>query len=575
MTRGGDSLGQSPANDELKALGLQILDRFSKGLPPVPTIRSIFAVQILKPSTLPGLGLLAVISALSGTAIVVILNKEASLIQEHKFEVIWAILFVISLLVYRSGKMALVAHSSRAIEQALDEWRRRISRKITLLSLRDKEELTRSYIIQGTGRFYEQLSQAVVPMVSGVESIILFIFMLAYVFFISISAGFMTVVVVISLIIGYLNVADAMQLSMQNSSLSIEKLNLISEDVVDGFSELKFSKMKRDAINIDLDKASGEVSTTKSILADLLSNLISFGSSSAYLLTAAIVFVLPIVSPSDAGVYKIVTAVLLLLGPIGGLIGVIQQFSTIQFATKSIQEFEQRLSDKIGFDENSPGPDYSAFTKLGISHANYSHVSEDGVAEFSVANLSADFQRGQIVFITGGNGSGKTTALRLLTGLYPLKSGQICVDGLLVPTPVPQSYRDLFSVIFADYHTFNRAYGLDPEGLARFDQALCELKIRDKCPADLSGPLNRDALSTGQRKRLALALALAEDRPVLVLDEWAADQDPITRERLYRQILPNLKASGKTIIAVTHDDRYFEYADVRYHMSEGRLEKVI
>ena len=73
---------------------------------------------------------------------------------------------------------------------------------------------------------------------------------------------------------------------------------------------------------------------------------------------------------------------------------------------------------------------------------------------------------------------------------------------------------------------------------------------------------------------MALALALAEDRPVLLLDEWAADQDPATRERFYRQILPTLKQTGKTIIAVTHDERYFDCADVRYHMDEGRMQRV-
>jgi putative ATP-binding cassette transporter len=111
--------------------------------------------------------------------------------------------------------------------------------------------------------------------------------------------------------------------------------------------------------------------------------------------------------------------------------------------------------------------------------------------------------------------------------------------------------------------------------LARLEAALQELGIRDKLPGDLAQGFDPSALSTGQRKRLALALALAEDRPVLLLDEWAADQDPATREEFYRTMLARIRAEGKAVIAVSHDERFFDCADARYHMEDGWMERVV
>lgn len=573
----------SPPSDnarhtELKSLGSAILDRFARGLPPVGGARALLSYRLLQPSTLPELGLLATLAALCGTGIVFVLNKEAALVQDRQFALGWALLFVILLLAYRTGQKVLITRTSSAIEQALDDWRCRISRKVTGLSLRDKEELSRGRILDGLARSYEQLSQTIVPLVAGFEAIILLACMLAYLFSLSVTAGVMTVVIATSLIMGYLNTSASMQQSMQEANAADAQLARLAEDMVDGFKELKLSPSKRMALHADMDAMSQAVANNRARTAEIISQMISAGNSASYLLAASVVFLLPIFSGADSSISRIVTAVLFLLGPIGGLVGAVQQFATARFALQSIKDFEYAIDNKIGDNkadnDHAQGDDFRAFTSLSLAHGRYSHISQDGDPGFSVADLTADFARGQIIFITGANGSGKTTALRLLTGLYPLMGGAICIDGTPIPCPAPQGYRDLFATVFADYHIFGKAYALDESGLLRLDSALTLLNIRDKHPADLNCDLNRDALSTGQRKRLALALALAEDRPVLLLDEWAADQDPATREHFYRQILPALKSTGKTIIAVTHDERFFDCADIRYHMDEGRMEKV-
>ena len=93
-------------------------------------------------------------------------------------------------------------------------------------------------------------------------------------------------------------------------------------------------------------------------------------------------------------------------------------------------------------------------------------------------------------------------------------------------------------------------------------------------PASRTGEFNTVDLSTGQRKRLALIVSLLEKRPILLLDEWAADQDPEFRRKFYFDLLPALHRAGVTVVVVTHDDRYLDEMDLparRLRMDEGRF----
>jgi putative ATP-binding cassette transporter len=87
----------------------------------------------------------------------------------------------------------------------------------------------------------------------------------------------------------------------------------------------------------------------------------------------------------------------------------------------------------------------------------------------------------------------------------------------------------------------------------------------------VDGAFSNRALSTGQRKRLALVVAYLEDRPFYLFDEWAADQDPSFKAVFYEQLLPELRARGKAVIVITHDDRYFDLADRLLKLDNGQI----
>lgn len=82
--------------------------------------------------------------------------------------------------------------------------------------------------------------------------------------------------------------------------------------------------------------------------------------------------------------------------------------------------------------------------------------------------------------------------------------------------------------------------------------------------------LNRD-LSKGQRRRVALAVAVAEGRPVVILDEWTSDQDAEFRTRFTNEIIGKLRALGRTVIFVSHDGDVSSVCDVTIRMTNGRM----
>ncbi|MBD2435586.1 ATP-binding cassette domain-containing protein [Nostoc sp. FACHB-110] len=191
---------------------------------------------------------------------------------------------------------------------------------------------------------------------------------------------------------------------------------------------------------------------------------------------------------------------------------------------------------------------------------------------FCLGPISLTLQPGQITFIIGGNGSGKSTLAKLITGLYPPKTGSIYLDGILINEQNQEWYRQQFSAIFSDFYLFESCLGFNHSDLDReVESYLRQLQLDHKVQVK-NGVLSTINLSQGQRKRLALLTAYLEDRPIYVFDEWASDQEPQFRELFYRQSLAKLKERGKAVVVITHDDRYFNLADQIIKLDYGKIE---
>lgn len=213
----------------------------------------------------------------------------------------------------------------------------------------------------------------------------------------------------------------------------------------------------------------------------------------------------------------------------------------------------------------------AGWRRLELDAVTFTFRREAGEADFVLGPLDLVLRPGELVFLIGGNGSGKTSFAKLLLGLYEPDSGEIRWDGERVGRAGLDRYRQSFSAVFFDFHLFAELPGAGQDDLAeRSWRYLRELQLDGKVEIE-DGKLSTTALSQGQRKRLALLAAYLEDRPIYLFDEWAADQDPYFKEVFYRRLLPQLKAAGKTVLVISHDDRYFDVADRIVRFSEGQV----
>ena len=266
-----------------------------------------------------------------------------------------------------------------------------------------------------------------------------------------------------------------------------------------------------------------------------------------------------------------VLVLLYMKGPLEHLIGTLPIISKAQIAFRRIAELSKQFSSPephlLLDDQSQPA---TPVHSLELNQVSYSFAPVPGSEPFRLGPVNVRINQGDIVFIVGENGCGKTTLIKLLLGLYAPQSGSIALNGQAVTAANRDDYRQIFTTIFADYYLFDDVIQGDkpvPEDAERYLKRLeidHKVSIRD-------GVFSTTDLSTGQRKRLALVSAWLEERPVLVFDEWAADQDPTFRRIFYTELLPDLKRLGKTIIVISHDDRYFDSADQLIRLQAGKV----
>jgi len=351
-----------------------------------------------------------------------------------------------------------------------------------------------------------------------------------------------------------------------------EKLYSHFRTLTDGIKELKLHQQRRAAfLREGVQDSTAEfqrhtvAAETRFMLAHNWSHFLF------YVLVGLILFLLPALGGTDLKTLSgYVLTVLYLMGPLAGVMSSMAVFSRADVALRKIDTLGVSLSgepDEISTSGGGVG-DFARLEFKGIAHTYRNEQSDE---KFVLGPLDLSFRRGELVFVVGGNGSGKSTLAKIITGLYPPEAGTVLLDGREITDANRDEYRQLFSTVFADYHLFESLLGMrTPDLDLQAEEYLTQLHLNHKVKIN-DGRMSTTALSSGQRKRLALLTAYLEDRPFYVFDEWAADQDPLFKEIFYRQLLPELRNRGKTVLVITHDDRYFDAADRILKLDYGQL----
>ena len=512
----------------------------------------------------------ATVGGLANAAILAILNTAAEQASQGADGQFWFLaLFAVAILAFAFTQHRLYVVATTTADLVVDSYRTRVVRLIRRCDLHAVERLGHGRVYGALTRQPQTVTQVADRLIMAGQSIILIIFTLGYLAILSMWAVVLTFIVIGIAMAIYISkhaaVAASQKASEREENLLFETLT----DIVDGFKEVRLHTARSHDVGETLEEVSGAVKRERRVSNDLFAQIVVLSQTTFYMLAGAMVFLLPAFGQEfSQDLLKTMVVSLFLIGPISLVVGAAAAVAMVTAACNDMNELEDELQKLAG--RAATGATLPAFDEVRLERISFEHHDEAGQESFRLGPIDLTLKAGETLFISGGNGSGKSTLLRLLTALYRPVAGRILLDGRPLLTEEVEAYQSLFSTVFSDFHLFHRLYGMTGVDAATVDAMLRDVGLDRKVHFH-DGRFDTLQLSTGQRKRLALVVALLERRPICIFDELAADQDPQFRRRFYEEFLPRLKAEGRTLVVVTHDDRYFGVGDRRIVMEEGRI----
>jgi putative ATP-binding cassette transporter len=489
---------------------------------------------------------------------------------------LWAAtLFLVALFLFIKTQYYVTITTTAEIEAIIHKIRIRLMDQIRHSELLSIEGIGRARIVAAITSDTAILTQASNMLAFTVQGAVLIVFVAIYVAFLSVAAIVTTIVIV--------SVAG-MIFHQKNRRLVSEKQRAAEwerrlfdrlTDFLDGFKEVRLNRARsadlfNDAVDVSRTAANIKITTQAETF-----KMIVTSQFSMYVLLGAVVFVAPQFSDTLGGpaLTKTTTALMFIVGACFGLVQSIPILLNANAAADRIVQLENAMQATVSSAQLREFQIPKHFDKIETRKIVFGYVDKFSETSFKIGPIDFSLRPGELVFITGGNGSGKSTFLRVLAGLYPPDSGEIILDGKHIDDSNRDEYRNLMSGIFFDYHLFRRLYGIPDVESGEVDRLLRQFRLADKTGLS-EGEFRTLDLSGGQRRRLALIVSLLEKRPILLLDEWTAEQDPEFRRKFYDELLPELMKAGATVVVITHDDRYLDELNLaarRIRMDEGRI----
>jgi putative ATP-binding cassette transporter len=524
--------------------------------------------------SLPKLIIVSAVAGVSNAAILTAINAATNDIIESKNPTLWSVtLFIASLFLFIRSQLYVTITTTAEIEGIIHKIRLRLLDKIRQSELLTIEGIGRSSIVAAITADTNVLMQAGTMLSFATQSLVLVFFITIYVAYLSFTA-FAISILVIGVAAAFfharnLRMAAEKQEAAQREGRLFDRLS----DFLDGFKEVRLNAARAndlydDAVEVSRTAANIKIRTQTETFKQMVTT-----QAALYVLLGAVVFVAPRLNEALKGT-SLADMTMALLFVVGSAFGVVQSIPILQNADAAAGRIS-RMEEALRVAAPTPRelPVARGFDQIEVRDVVFRYVDRSSEVTFEIGPLDFTLRPGELVFITGGNGSGKSTFLKVLAGLYPPDAGELRLDRTVINDETRNSYRELMAAIFTDYHLFKHLYGIADPDPDEIDQLLTRFRLQDKTSLS-QGEFRTLELSGGQRKRLALIVSLLEKRPILLLDEWTSDQDPEFRHLFYNAVLPELMRAGATVVMITHDDRYLDELHLparRLRMDEGRF----
>ncbi|MCH3690195.1 multidrug ABC transporter permease/ATP-binding protein [Campylobacter lari] len=495
--------------------------------------------------------LFSIFTSILGVLTLVFINEF--LLKANLENSIIIVYFMLLLLVFFASSSFVEFSLSIFGQNFIFKMQRRIVKQILDTNILSILNTTKAKILASLNNDVRSISFGLLKLPEFIQSSVLIICTSAYIAYLSLEIFFLCLVWIICVFLVDNFLMSKVYFYFKNARENDDALQKNYQNILQGHKELTLNPLRAKYYYENEFEKNALKKKKSSTMGNILHILSNNWSNSAILALVGVEFYMALnyKFASLQSATTIALSILFLRAPLGAMIG---SFPTLMMAKIALDKI-LNLNLENYTHEFKIGQSSKAWQKLYFKNVSFAYNEK-----FALKPINLELKKGECVFLIGKNGSGKSTFSMILAGLFTDFKGDIFLDNEKITKKNIYEYRSLVSAIFSDFHLFEHI--LEDDKFSKEDLAywLEILELNEKVEF-IENTFNTIKLSAGQKKRLAMLNALLEKRDILILDEWAADQDPMFRKFFYTKLLPLLKQKGITIFAITHDDVYFDMAD--------------
>jgi putative ATP-binding cassette transporter len=519
--------------------------------------------------------LVGIVSGASSAVLMGLINAKLSNSTSANPALLWY--FIVVVMVTLASNYASRVLLSRISQQAIFDLRMRLCRQVLAAPLRDLESIGGHKVLATLTQDIPIITRAFLDIPFFCINLTIIVGCLFYLGWLSPSTlgGLLVFLVVgmLGLMLPKRRADRIWKRAREEADTLFEHFRALTE----GMKELRLHRPRRETfLNERLESSASTYRDYQVSAGKMYALSGTWGFVLYFIFMGFLLFALPgLIAMSPEALIGYTVTALYMRAPLGSLMELVTTFSQANISLAKFHELGESLAShdgKTSAGELSAAPAQTPWECIHLSSITHTYYREGTDNNFVLGPIDLKLNRGEMVFLMGGNGSGKTTLTKLLTGLYIPEKGEILVDGKAVNDENRDEYRQFFSAVFSDFYLFE-LLGLDHTDIKQRAQVYINMLQLNHKIEIREDRFSTTALSQGQRKRLALLTAYLEDRSIYVFDEWAADQDPYFKDVFYLQLLPELKARGKTVVIISHDDRYTHIADRLIKLDYGLIDE--